>query len=153
MRRLKMQKALTTLVPLLALVLTAGCSFMRKAPTDPAEDLRTAIQETVPDEERRAELLALTDEWAELVDKLAESLVEARGTLDQLVSDYDSEREDFDEFFADYETRRTDLGERVVKLHVAMRELATDEEWRSLEKETQRMTTALLSQDLAGSGG
>ena len=70
MRRLKMQKALTTFVPLLALVLTAGCSFMRKAPTDPAEDLRTAIQETVPDEERRAELLALTDEWAELVDKL-----------------------------------------------------------------------------------
>jgi hypothetical protein len=59
----------------------------------------------------------------------------------------------FDEFFADYETRRADLGERVLKLHVALKELATDEEWRLLEKETRRMTTALLSQDLAGSGG
>ena len=153
MRRLQMQKALTTFVPLLALVLTAGCSSMRKTLTDPAEDLRTAIQGAVAVEERRAELLALSDEWAGLVDKVAESLVEARRTLDQLVSDYDSEREDFDEFFADYETLRTELRERVIKLHVAMREFATDEEWRSLEKETQRMTTALLSQDLAGSGG
>jgi len=137
----------------MVLVLSTGCSSMRKAPTDPAEELRSAIQETVADEERRAELLALTDEWSELVDKLAESLVEARTTLDQFVSDYDSEREDFDEFFADYETRRADLAERVITLHVAMKEIATDEEWRSLEKETQRMTTALLSQDLADSGG
>ena len=152
MRRIPTNHLYAGTVLTFALVLSVGCASMRKAPVDPAEELRAAIQETVADEERQARLLALTDEWAELVDKLAESLLEARKDLDELVADYGSSREEFDAFFVDYELRRAELGERVIELHVAMKELATDEEWRSLEKTAQRMTTALLSQDLAGSG-
>ena len=38
-------------------------------------------------------------------------------------------------------------------MHVAMKDLATDEEWASLDKAAQRMTKAVLSQDLAAAGG
>jgi len=38
-------------------------------------------------------------------------------------------------------------------MHVTMKDLATDEEWASLEKAAQRMTEAVLSQDLAAAGG
>jgi predicted nucleic acid-binding Zn-ribbon protein len=151
MRRLRDTSTLVGSALVLALVVSVGCASTQKAPTDPAESLRAAIESTVPDEGRRTELLARTDQWAELIDSLAVALVEARETLEQLVADYDSRREDFDAFFADYESRRADLGERIIELHVAMKELTTDEEWRSLERETQQMTTALLRQDLAGS--
>jgi len=135
------------------LLLSAGCSVIRKTPTEPADDFRAAIEESVSDEQRKAELLALTDEWEQVLHQMADELIEGRKKIEGLVNDYGSEREDFERFFADYAKRRAETANRVVEMDVAMKDLATDEEWASLDKAAQRMTEAVLSQDLAAAGG
>ena len=143
----------TAVVLAVSLLLSAGCSAIRKTPTEPADDLRATIEKSVSDEERRADLLALTDQWEQVLHQMADELIEGRNKIDGLVNDYGSEREDFEKFFADYAKRRTEIADRVVVMHVAMKDLATDEEWASLDKAAQRMTKAVLSQDLAAAGG
>jgi len=137
----------------LFLVLVAGCSAIRKTPAEPADDLRVAIEGSVSDEQRKKELLALTDEWEQVLHQMVDELIEGRKKLEGLVNDYGSEREKFDAFFADYAKRRARFADRVVEMHVAMRDLATDDEWASLDKAAQRMTKAILQQDLAAVGG
>ena len=81
-----------------------------------------------------------------------EAVLVARETLDQLVADHGSERARFEKFFAGYESQRAELTGRALDIHVAMKGLATDEEWNSLRKTAQKVTTAILNQRLASAG-
>jgi hypothetical protein len=125
-----------------------------KSQPPPAHEFRTAIEETIADETRRTELLALSDQMIEVDEQLAETVLGARETLDQLIDDYESERARFEEFFAEYESQRAELTGRALDIHVAMKNLMTDEEWSSLRKTAQKVTTAIINQSLAaGAGG
>ena len=138
----------------LAALLALGCSSMRggKSVLSPAENFRTAIEDTVSDDGRRQELLALADQYIELLDQRFQELQGGRQTLERIISDYEASRESFDKFFDDYETRREETGERALEINSAMRELTTDDEWSSLEKTARKVTTTLLQQTLRGAG-
>ena len=107
-------------------LLFAGCtSFLGKAsPGDPVDDLRVAIRETVPDDNRRNRLLGLTDEWAEVLDDLAAVALQ-----------------------------RSELKKRIIEIHLAMKASTTEQEWTSLEKATQTMTMSTVRLDLPSAGG
>ena len=140
---------------LLAALLAFGCSSMRggKSASSPAEDLRTAIEKEVFDEGRRKELLALADQFVELLEQRVQELQGGRQTLEGIISDYGASRESFDNFFDAYETRRRETGERALEIHSGMKELTTAEEWSSLEKTAQKVTTAMLEQTLRAARG
>ena len=132
----------------LVLLLLAGCASL-----SPAEQLHAAVEETMLDEDRRADMQALSDEYLGLLDQLVEELEAGRKTLDGLVADYGSDREQFDTFFAEYAEVRSKVADRAIEVHLAMKEIATAEEWGSLEKATQAVTTAMLSEGLATVSG
>lgn len=138
----------------LAVLLLTGCAKMGrgKPQTPPPQQLRTAIEETIVDETRRAELLALSEQMIEVDEQLGEVVRDARDTLDQLVADYESKRARFEEFFAEYESQRAELIGRALDIQVAMKDLTTDEEWNSLGKTAQKVTNAILNQRLASAG-
>jgi hypothetical protein len=136
-------------VVVLAGLLLVGCASSGKKQVSPAEQLHAAIEETIVEQERRAEMLALSDQYLEILDQLVEELGAGRESLDRLVADYGSDRESFEAFFAEYADRRAELSERAIEIHLAMKEIASDEEWRSLEKAAQRVTTTMLSESVA----
>ena len=133
--------------PFVALVglLLVGCASSGKKQISPAEELHTAIEETMLDPERRAKMETLGDEYLGLLDGLVEELGEAQTSLGSLIADYGSSRQDFETFFEQYSQGRVEFADRVIEIHLAMKEIASDEEWRSLEKATQRVTTTMLS--------
>lgn len=133
----------------LALVLLAGCASSRTKQVSPAEELRTAIEEAIIDQERRTEMLSLSDHHLEILDQLVAELKARRRTLEGLVADYSSDRESFQEFFTEYMAWRSELSKRALEVHLAMKEVASDEEWRSIEKAAMRLTTTMMSQTLA----
>lgn len=132
------------------LLALGACSVMRKPPADPVDNLRAAIERTVADEDRKAEVLILADEWARLLEQESVTVREARRSLDQLVFDYHSERKDIEVFFAGFRSRRSELADRIIDIHMAMKDVTTNNEWNSLKKPAGKMTEAILTQGLAG---
>ena len=101
----------------LVVLLVSGCAS--RGQVDPAEQLRAAVVETVVDPDRRAEIVLLSDEYLDLVDRIVEELEEGRRTLDGLVADYSSDRDQFDAFFADYVDKRSRVADRAIEIHLA----------------------------------
>jgi hypothetical protein len=142
-------------VATLALVvpLIVGCASRAGKEVSPAEQLRAAVDETILDQDRHAKMEALSSEYLDLLDRLVEEVEEGRSSLDRLVADYDSERDQFDAFFADYTEKRSLVADRMIEIHLAMKQIATPEEWAALEKATQSVTSAMLGQHLVDAKG
>ena len=145
----RLNRSCRAAVAALYLLLVVGCASRGKQRVSVAEQLQVAIEESILDQQRRVQMLTLSDEYLQILDRLVEEVEAGRRSLDGLVADYGSDREQFETFFAEYLGRRKELSERAIEVHLAMKEIASDEEWRSLEKATQRVTTTMLSVSLA----
>ena len=101
-------------------------------------DLRLAISETVTDDGRRADVLAVIDSLEKDVDELRNLLVRRRTELRKLNANYDATREDFLEFAQQMETRIQNGRRQALEKHLRLAASMTPEEWASIEKAQTR---------------
>ena len=110
-----------------------GCSGKRRTEPPPDQVLRTAIEENVQDETRRAELLTLSEQFSGILEELLAATNETSQELDQLLVDYHSDRKSFERTFEHYNQKRQTLGKRTIELHFEIKALATPAEWKAIE--------------------
>lgn len=137
---LRMSAAMARLTPMtllftlaLCAVLIGGCAGKRQTEPPPDEALRAAIEENVQDETRRAELLALSERFSQILEDLLTATDETSQKLDKLLLDYDSDRESFERTFERYNQQRQALGQRTIALHFEIKALTTPAEWKAIE--------------------
>jgi hypothetical protein len=110
-----------------------GCSGKRRTEPPPDQVLRTAIEENVQDETRRAELLTLSERFSQILEDLLTATNETSRKLDKLLLDYDSDRESFEQTFERYNQERQALSQQTIVLHYEIKALATPAEWKAIE--------------------
>jgi hypothetical protein len=137
---LRMSAAMARFTPMTLLftlalcsVLIGGCAGKRQTEPPPGEALRTAIEENVQDETRRAELLALSERFSQILEDLLTATDETSQKLDKLLLDYDSDRESFERTFERYNQERQALSKQTIVLHYEIKALTTPAEWKAIE--------------------
>jgi hypothetical protein len=130
----------TTPLALLAIVLLAtACSGHKSAPVNSFDSLRTEIVEQVAEPERAAQMQIATQTMESAMLELVELAKEGQEAIKSLMADYESTRADFEALFADFLEQRRPLTERMLDAQLELKDLATDEEWKSLAKKTQKV--------------
>jgi hypothetical protein len=114
-------------------VLIKGCICQRRTEPPPDEALRSAIEENVQDETRRAELLVLSERFSQILEELVAATNATSQKLDKFLLDYDSDRAAFERTFERYNQKRQTLGKRTIALHFEIKALVTPAEWESIE--------------------
>ena len=110
------------------------------------DDLRIAIRESVSDDGRQIEALAVVDALESDVESLTRLLVGRREAMRELNADYDATRDDFNRFMRESEARI--LNSKRLALERRQDLLATlkAEEWASLTRaETRAMKSIARS--------
>jgi hypothetical protein len=146
---LRMSAAMARFTPMTLLftlvlcsVLIGGCAGKRRSELPPDEVLRAAIEENVPDETRRVELLARSERFSQILEELVTTTDETSRELDQLLVDYDSDRESFERTFERYNQKRQALGKRTIALHYEIKALTTPAEWKAIEAAMLQMASS-----------
>ena len=128
--------------------LVAGCGG-----TDPVSredqqaaafaDLRSAVEEVVVEDDRRADVMRLIDGLELDINSLRASLVERRTEFRRLNADYDTTREELTEFANAMEVRIQENRRRVFDGRARLIAATTDEEWDALTKVDTRAMKAV----------
>ena len=129
-------------------VLVTGCGG-----TDPVSredqqaaafaDLRSAVEEVVVEDDRRADVMRLIDGLELDINSLRASLVERRTEFRRLNADYDTTREELTEFANAMEVRIQENRRRVFDGRARLIAATTDEEWDALTKVDTRAMKAV----------
>ena len=125
--------------PLAAAMLLSACGGTEPVSREDQQsaafaDLRSAITETVTDEARQADVLAVVDSLEKDVDELRDLLVRRRTELRKLNANYDATREEFLEFANQMESR-IQIGRRqALQQHLRLAAAMTADEWAAIEK-------------------
>jgi hypothetical protein len=122
--------------------LFGGCAGKRGTTPSPEEALRAAIEDNVRDETRRAELLAHSERFAQILDELVAANNETSRELDRLLVDYASDRESFERTFERYNHKRQVLGKQTIALHFEIKALTTPTEWEAIEAAMLRLASS-----------
>jgi hypothetical protein len=122
-----------------------GCAGKRQTEPPPDEALRAAIEENVPDETRRAELLALSERFSQILEDLLTATNETSRKLDKLLLDYDSDREAFEQTFERYNQERQALSKQTIVLHYEIKALTTPAEWKAIEAAMMQLASSQTS--------
>lgn len=101
-------------------------------------DLRSAVAETVADDDRQSDVLAIIDSLEKDVDDLRTLLVHRRAKLRDLNANYDATREQFIEFANQMESRIQSGRRQALEQHLRLAAAMTEEEWNSLSKAQTR---------------
>ena len=97
-------------------------------------DLREAVTEAIPDEQRQAVVLQHVDQLQQDFGTLIDAVSVRRTELRHLNADYDATREQFREFIDRYDARIAAARVTVTARHVALVNATTPDEWESLRK-------------------
>lgn len=148
---LRMSAAMARFTPMTLLftlalcsVLIGGCAGKRQTAPPPDETLRAAIKENGRDEIRRAELLAHSERFSQILEDLLTATDETSQKLDKLLLDYDSDRESFEQTFERYNQERQALSKQTIVLHYEIKALTTPAEWKAIEAALAEITLARL---------
>jgi len=101
-------------------------------------DLRSAVAETVADDDRQSDVLAIIDSLEKDVDDLRTLLVHRRTELRELNANYDATRGQFVEFASQMESRIQSGRRQALEQHLRLAAATTEEEWNSLSKAQTR---------------
>jgi hypothetical protein len=124
----------TWLVPvLLAIGAIAGCAGDPRTPGEriasEAEAMREAVRESIDDPGRRAQILALVDESAGLIEAQLHDLQQLSQTLRRINVDPDATRSSIEDVLSAFEVERRARRQRVLDNHFAMAQLTQPDEW------------------------
>ena len=106
-------------------------------------DLRSAVEEVVAEDNRRADIMRLIDGLELDINSLRASLVERRTEFRRLNADYDTTREELTEFANAMEVRIQEDRRRVFDGRARLIAATTDEEWDALTKVDTRAMKAV----------
>lgn len=106
-------------------------------------DLRLAVSETVSDDGRRIDVLAIVDSLEKEVDELRTHLIRRRGQLRELNANYDTTREEMILFSSQMETRIQRGRRQALEQHQQLVAALTAGEWESLAKAETRAMKAI----------
>lgn len=101
-------------------------------------DLRSVVAETVSDDGRQREVLAIIDTLENDISELRALLIRRRAELREINANYDATREEFLDFANQIETQIQDGRRRALEQHVKLAAAMTEEEWDSLSKAQTR---------------
>jgi septal ring factor EnvC (AmiA/AmiB activator) len=144
--------ALVALTPVLAAV--TGCSSKRDlAPEQQAQADMTAyeaqVRKIVTDPARADQLVALTNQFQQLVAESIASIKGYRAKIAGLNSNYDATRQDYEALFSEQDANRESFIKKASALREQMTALTTDSEWEELKKARLRALDAELEELLS----
>jgi chlorite dismutase len=124
----------TTLLTVMAFMVACGSGggSREEQQATAIADLRSAIEETVSDDRRQRDVLAIVGSLEKDVDELRALLVRRRTELRELNADYDATRAEFLEFARQMESHIQISKRRALEKHQQLAAELTPEEWQSL---------------------
>ena len=130
----------------LGLLLGSGCQTTSKAPTAPVEmdTLQQAVDASISDPERAAEVLALLEETTQIMVDRTAYLETYNKRLKALTRDYGTSEDEIRAVIEGYNDYRHQKQDRMVEILENLRELLTTEEWESLDSIRTRQVDALM---------
>ena len=138
-------KSLLTLVLCLCLTACGGGSGV--SPEDQQEaalaDLRTAVNETIVDAQRKDEVLQIIDELETAAAELHDALVARRSEVLRLNADYDATREELLELANSLDAQVREERTQVFELRRQLTGAMTPDEWSDLQKAETKAMKAL----------
>jgi hypothetical protein len=96
------------------------------------EESRAAILEHIPDQQRRQEILAMTDAFEKDVRKVIEEIKELRQQIITANQRYDTTRADLEAIYAQITVKLEALNSRVSADSMKMRSLCSEAEWKKI---------------------
>ena len=97
-----------------------------------SQELRDAVSNNVPDEQRRQHMLVIADQLKVVHLRFNQETVEFIESYRKLNADYDSTRPAFEQLFSDYSAKRVKARSEALDLHFKLAALATAAEWETL---------------------
>ena len=141
---------ITSLAAVISLVACSSAPVNREDQQATAfADLRTAVTETVSDDDRQRDVLAIIDSLEKDIDELRALLVLRRTQLRELNADYYATREQFLEFASHMESHIQSGRRRALEQHLRLAVVMTEVEWDSLSK-TQTTAMRSIAQSVQG---
>ena len=141
---------ITSLAAVISLVACSSAPVNRRDQQATAfADLRTAVTETVSDDDRQRDVLAIIDSLEKDIDELRALLVLRRTQLRELNADYYATREQFLEFASHMESHIQSGRRRALEQHLRLAVVMTEVEWDSLSK-TQTTAMRSIAQSVQG---
>lgn len=135
--------ALSTLLVCALTLVVPGCS--REKPSREqaigrySQELRDTVSERVPDERRKAQMLAIVDRLQALHLRFSRETADFIEGYRKLNADYDAPRSAFDHLFSGYSARRLAARSEALDLHFELTSLATGDEWDKIGKAETRL--------------
>jgi predicted component of type VI protein secretion system len=142
------------LVLTLALAAVSGCSSRSAlTPEQQAQADLTAyeqeIRKVIPDPARADQLIALTNEFQQLVNQSIASIKNYRARVATLNSNYDATRADYEALFSEQDAAREAFLKKAGALRERMTVFTSDAEWEQLKKVRLRALDADLQELLS----
>jgi hypothetical protein len=98
------------------------------------DKLSTAVSTNVPDEGRRAQMLAIVNQLQALQIHFSQQTADFVQSYRKLNADHGAPRPAFDQLFSDYNAKRIKARNDALDLHFKLASLATATEWNSISK-------------------
>ncbi len=121
-------RLLSVLLGVLALSIPLGCSLFSSEPQT-LDDLRTYIAERVDDPERATAMQVEIDRAKERLDDFNRALRELGVEMRAANGRYDASRDRIDQLFQRHNRLRAQVQDDLLDGMLAVRDLATDDEW------------------------
>jgi hypothetical protein len=99
-----------------------------------SDKLSTAVSANVPDEGRRAQMLAIVNQLQALQVRFSQETADFVQSYRKLNADYAAARPAFDQLFSDYNAKRIRARNEALDLHFKLTSLATATEWDAIGK-------------------
>jgi hypothetical protein len=127
---------LFTLVFCAAMLTTSGCGGKKPTAAETIErysqKLREAISTSVPEKERKYQMLLIVNQVEALHVRFNQETAEFIESYRKLNADYDAARATFDQLFSDYSAKRVKARSEALALHFQLASLATPDEWDAI---------------------
>jgi hypothetical protein len=104
-----------------------------------SEKLSAAVSANVPEEGRRAQMLAVVNQLQSLQLRFNQETADFVQSYRKLNADHDSARPAFDQLFSDYNAKRIKARSEALDLHFKLASLATATEWGPIGKAEMKL--------------
>jgi uncharacterized protein YozE (UPF0346 family) len=104
-----------------------------------SQKLRNAVSTNVPEEGRRAQMLAIVGQVEALHLRFSKETTDFIESYRKLNADYDAPRPVFDQLFSDYNVKRTQARKEALDLHFQLASLAIPAEWDAIGKAESKL--------------
>ena len=131
-------------IPMLAVaIFLAACSGSEPVSREDQQaaaftDLRSVVAETVSDDGRQREVLAIIDTLEKDISELRALLIRRRAELRELNANYDATRKELLDFASQMDSQIQNGRRRALEQHVKLAAAMTEDEWDSLSKAQTR---------------